>query len=112
MFFKRRRTIKPGYLLTLVLLLVLILLPVTYKILTQTVFAIDAPKGYWKLDEGVDDTCSGGANDTCDSTTNVNDLAKTNGSWRPESMCVAGKCLEFDGNGDYLSRTDDADFDF
>lgn len=70
------------------------------------------PVAYWKFDEGVDNTCSGGTNDACDSTSNGNDGAKTGATWQSEEMCVSGKCLHFDGSGDYLTRADDSDFDF
>jgi len=64
------------------------------------------PVAYWKFDEGADDTCSGGTNDTCDSTQNGLDGAKTNAVWQSEDMCVSGKCLYFDGSGDYVTVTD------
>ncbi len=60
------------------------------------------PVAYWKFDEGADDTCSGGSNDTCDSTQNGNDGAKTGTTWQSEDMCVSGKCLYFDGSDDYV----------
>lgn len=61
------------------------------------------PVAYWKFDEGVDDTCSGGINDVCDSTRNALDGAKTGATWQTENMCVSGKCLMFDGSNDYVS---------
>jgi len=33
-------------------------------------------------------------------------------TWQPESYCVEGKCLYFDGTNDYVSFGDDSDFDF
>jgi hypothetical protein len=69
------------------------------------------PEAYWKFDEGADNTCSGGTNDACDSTSD-HDLAKTNATWTEESRCLSGKCLHFDGSGDYLSRSDDDELDF
>jgi len=70
------------------------------------------PIAYWKFDEGVDDTCSGGSNDACDSTSRGNDLTLTNASWQTEDLCVNEKCIHFDGDGDLLSRADDDEFDF
>ncbi len=73
------------------------------------------PIAWWKLDEGVDDTCPGGSNDVCDSTQNGNDGAKSNADWKTEELCLSGKCLWFDqgdtinfGDRDYLDfdRTD------
>lgn len=70
------------------------------------------PIAEWKFDEGVDNTCPGGTNDACDSSANGNDLAKTNASWAQTAQCISGNCLSFDGSGDYLTRADDAEFDF
>ncbi len=36
----------------------------------------------------------------------------TNAVWKPEALCLSGKCLFFDGSGDYVSFGDDADYDF
>jgi hypothetical protein len=36
----------------------------------------------------------------------------TNATWKQENLCVTGKCLYFDGDGDYVSFSDDADLDF
>ena len=70
------------------------------------------PVAYWKFDEGADDTCSGGSNDTCDSTQNGLDLTRTNAQWKDESMCVSGKCAYYDGSSDYFSRSDPDELDF
>src|SRR5690606_14196564 len=56
--------------------------------------------------------CSGGTNDACDGTGNGNDLARTNALWQSEDYCIDGKCVFFDGSGDYFSRADDNDLDF
>ncbi len=69
------------------------------------------PVAYWKFDEGADNTCSGGSNDTCDSTQNGNDGAKTGATWQSEDMCVSGKCLYFDGANDYVSYGTPASLD-
>jgi len=68
------------------------------------------PVAYWKFDEGADNTCSGGTNDACDSTSNHNDGAfgasTAAPTWKPESECISGKCLYFDGDNDYIATTD------
>lgn len=64
------------------------------------------PTSYWKFDEGVDNTCSGGSNDACDSVTTANDLSRTNATWKTEDLCLSGKCFYLDGSGDYLTRAD------
>ncbi|MDI6777894.1 MAG: DUF2341 domain-containing protein [Patescibacteria group bacterium] len=57
------------------------------------------PIAYWKFDEGQGTT-------TQDSTTNNNDGnlgdSPANPTWKPESECVSGKCLSFDGSDDYV----------
>ncbi|MFZ5424170.1 MAG: LamG domain-containing protein, partial [Patescibacteria group bacterium] len=64
------------------------------------------PAGYWAFDEGTDNTCSGGTNDTCDTTSNTNDGAFVGApTWRSEDMCISGKCLFFDGSDDEVSIT-------
>jgi hypothetical protein len=47
-----------------------------------------------------------------DSTTSGNDGTLTNSSWMDPSRCLDDACLFFDGTTDYISRTDDPDFDF
>ena len=36
----------------------------------------------------------------------------TNAVWKAEEFCFEGKCLYFDGSGDYVSFGDDSDYDF
>jgi hypothetical protein len=62
-----------------------------------------APGGYWKMDEGADNTCTGGVNDVCDSTNNINDGALTEAVWQVSDSCVSGRCLLFDGTNDNVS---------
>ena len=64
------------------------------------------PIAYWKFDEGTDDTCSGGSNDTCDSTSSAADGANSGATWQTENMCVSGKCLLFDGTDDVVTVAD------
>ena len=60
---------------------------------------------YWKFDEGYGSTVS-------DSVGSNNSGTITNAVWKEEGLCWEGKCLYFDGTGDYVSRSDDSDFDF
>lgn len=63
----------------------------------------EGPMAYYKFDEGVDNTCSGGTNDVCDSTDQGYDGAITNDvAWQNEEFCVVGKCVYFDGTGDFV----------
>ena len=57
-----------------------------------------------KFDEGH----SSNANDT-NSTVSAGTI--TNALWRSENLCKFGKCLYFDGTGDYVSFADDANLD-
>jgi len=57
--------------------------------------------GYWKMDEGSANTCTGGVNDNCDSSGNGND-----GAWNGNATSAAGKYgngVTFDGTGDYIN---------
>lgn len=36
----------------------------------------------------------------------------TNATWKPESECLSGSCLYFDGSGDYVSFGDESSYDF
>jgi len=63
------------------------------------------PNAWWKFDEGVDNTCSGGTNDACDATSNANDAAMTGGTWQTSDMCVSGHCMFFDGTDDVATIT-------
>lgn len=67
---------------------------------------------FWKFDEGVDNTCSGGTNDACDSTKFGNDISRSGALWQKEDVCVGGKCVWFDDSNDNFTRADDNDFDF
>lgn len=62
-----------------------------------------APVAYWGMDQGVDNTCSGGTNDACNGTQNSLDGAISGGTlWQTEDKCVSGKCLYFDGTDDVV----------
>ncbi len=60
------------------------------------------PVGYWTFDEGHGTTAH-------DESGQGNDGTITGAAWQDESMCVSGKCLYFDGSGDYVEVPD---FDF
>ena len=74
-----------------------------------TVVKGSAPISNWNLDEGYGTTAG-------DTSTNANTLTITNATWQVNDArsgnYVGAKHLRFDGSGDYLSRTYDADFDF
>lgn len=57
--------------------------------------------GYWKMDENTANTCTGGTNDSCDSSGNAND-----GAWNGDVAATTGKFgngTTYDGTGDYIS---------
>jgi hypothetical protein len=57
------------------------------------------PIAYWKFDEGQGGTAK-------DSSSNHYDGTINNATWKPESECMAGKCLYFDGSGDNVDVND------
>jgi len=66
----------------------------------------DPPVAEWKMDEMEDNTCRGGTNDVCDTSANTNDGALVGDTaWKGAADCKYGSCLEFDGDGDYVSLT-------
>ena len=59
-----------------------------------------------------------GMNEGYGTTSSVNDTngsvsagSITNAVWKTEDLCKKGKCLYFDGTGDYVSFSDDSDLD-
>lgn len=54
------------------------------------------PIAYWKLDDGTGTTAQ-------DATSSNFDGTVTNATWQSEDQCISGKCLKFDGTGDYVS---------
>ena len=74
-----------------------------------TVIKGSAPISIWNIDEGNGTTIG-------DNSTNGNNLTITNATWQnndaQSSNYIGAKHVRFDGSGDYLSRTYDADFDF
>ncbi len=61
------------------------------------------PAAHWRMDEKKNDTCSGGANDVCDTSGNGNDGAISGAAWKSAASCKIGSCLKFDGTDDYVS---------
>lgn len=66
-----------------------------------------SPVAYWKFDDGQGTTAQ-------DSTTNNLDGTLNNTpAWQTEDLCIAGKCLYFDGtNNENVSKSDDGKLDF
>lgn len=76
---------------------------------------IGTPYGYWKFNEGADNTCSGGANDACNSGNGGNGLdgAESNMATAPSTSSSGwqldgkfGKALAFDGTNDFVAVGD------
>lgn len=62
--------------------------------------------GYWKMDEAAANTCSGGVNDSCDSSGNVLD-----GAWNGNATSANGKFgngIIYDGSSAYVTVADTA----
>jgi len=72
---------------------------------------IGSAVAYWAFDEGSLNTCSGGANDFCDSSTNTNDLVFSTTTGGFTNLGKFGKAFNGDGTV-WASRTNDADLDF
>ncbi len=72
---------------------------------------VGSPVGYWKLDEGADNMCSGGTNDACNSGSAGSTLdgaqsgmaspATSTSGWTQSGKF--GKALVFDDSNDYIS---------
>lgn len=54
------------------------------------------PIAYWKFDEGNGPIAY-------DSTSNKINGSITGAGWKSEDQCISGKCLYFDGSGDYIN---------
>jgi len=80
---------------------------------------VGTPLGYWKFNEGADNTCSGGSNDVCNSgnggstidgaQTNMAVPATATSGWTQSGK--VGKALIFDGSNDFVSMGDIAGTD-
>ncbi|MCK4891675.1 MAG: DUF2341 domain-containing protein, partial [Candidatus Pacebacteria bacterium] len=67
---------------------------------------ISGVQGAWDMDEASANTCSGGVNDSCDSSGNGND-----GAWQEDVAITVGKFgngTTYDRSGDYIDCGDDA----
>lgn len=53
----------------------------------------------------------GYGSDASDTNSTITNSTITNAVWKTEDLCKTGKCLYFDGTGDYVSHTDDASLD-
>lgn len=68
---------------------------------TPTDTANPLPVGWWKMDEGTANTCTGGTNDACDSSGGGYD-----GSWNGNAINTVGRignAVAFDGVDDYVN---------
>src|SRR4030042_5813934 len=85
--------------------LLLILLPVLlYSLYHSDPVLADT---FIKMDEGY-----GTSSAVHDTNNAVSAGSITNATWKTEDLCMNGKCLYFDGDGDFVSFGDDADLDF
>ncbi|RJR28688.1 hypothetical protein C4564_04655 [Candidatus Microgenomates bacterium] len=82
--------------------MIVVLAPLAFLLVFSAEATPNPPAAYWNLDEGVDNTCSGGTNDVCDSVGSY-DGANSGATWQAENMCVSDKCLLFDGSNDVVS---------
>ncbi|RMH12677.1 MAG: LamG domain-containing protein, partial [Gammaproteobacteria bacterium] len=64
-----------------------------------------SPILFWKFDEGEGNTAS-------DTSPSQIPGTITNSTWGDSSVCLYGKCLEYDGAGDYVSTPDNPTLDF
>ncbi|RJR27994.1 hypothetical protein C4561_00620 [candidate division WWE3 bacterium] len=72
--------------------------------------ATDGLVGYWKMNESAADSCTGGVNDSCDSSGNNHD-----GAWAGNVGATSGKHgrgTSNDGTGDYISVTQTSALNF
>lgn len=71
------------------------------------------PVGYWSFDEGYGTTANDEtANKNNGTLTGMSATASSTSGWQAEDNCVSGKCLAFDGEGDYVSRADTGSLHF
>ncbi|MFZ5424171.1 MAG: DUF2341 domain-containing protein [Patescibacteria group bacterium] len=74
------------------------------------------PVGYWRFNEGADNTCPNNGKDACDSTSRKNDAAfgasTAAPTWQLQNACIFGKCLLFDGSDDVATVTNTNPIDF
>lgn len=63
---------------------------------------IGSPMGFWKFDEGADNTCSGGSNDVCNAGNGGSSLDGTSSADRT-NIAKYGKSLSFNGSDDVVT---------
>ena len=89
-------------------LIFLAIIAIVFSIGVYTVIAVNnrgnAPVAWWKFDEGYGATAFDAAG--------ANDGTITNAAWRNEPDCKSGKCLSFDGTGDYVDAGTDSSLNF
>jgi hypothetical protein len=67
---------------------------------TQSEETTPGPVAYWKFDEG--------SGTTTKDAINGNNGTINGAEWKPETECVSGKCLYFDGTTDFVSSPNNA----
>lgn len=72
---------------------------------------IGSQVGYWKFDEMANDTCSGGSNDVCNSSSLTTTLDGTSTASRTASGKL-NAALDFDGTDDVVTITNTSSIDF
>lgn len=85
-----------------------VLLPIALIGLIKVIFVIGAPpvaSAIWKFDEGNGTTVN-------DSSNNSNSGTPTSTTWAGKDVCLSENCIRFSGSSSYVTRADDADFDF
>jgi len=65
---------------------------------------VGTPVGFWKFNEGVNDTCSGGSNDACNSGSGGSTYDGTSTATRTNSGKLS-RALDFDGTDDVVTIT-------
>ncbi len=98
--FKFKNTARSNKLITSLISIVLIIIIVSFTFLKPRLALADSTLGF---DEGYGTTVSDGNGNISGTITNA--------LWRTDELCFDGKCLYFDGSGDYVSFGDDSDLD-
>src|SRR3989344_888875 len=92
-----------------IFLVVFACIPIVANAATST----DSMVGYWKLDETTANSCTGGVNDSCDSSGGGSDGAwsgdATASTSVPTTNFTNPRSVTFDGTGDYITTANIAD---
>jgi len=86
--------------------LVLAVLLVSFRFFFFPAKEVQAADVYLTMDEGY-----GTSSAVHDTNSSISAGSITNAVWKTEDLCKTGKCLYFDGTGDYVSFGDDDDLD-